>query len=90
MALFRYTLLRLLVFGVVAALCWIIGLRGFWLLLVAVFVSGLVSLVVLRRPRDEVSAGLSERLSTIRGRLDRTGHEDAWVDEQHKRDEEGR
>lgn len=82
MALLRYTLLRLLLFGVVAALSWIIGMRGFLLLLVAVFISGLISLFVLRGPRDEVSTGLAERLSTIRGRVDRTAEEDAWVDEQ--------
>lgn len=87
MALLRYTLLRLLLFAVVAALCWIVELRGFLLVLVAVFVSGLVSIVVLRRPRDEVSAGLSERLSTIRGRLDRTAEEDAW-DEARRLDQD--
>ena len=41
MAFLRYTLLRVLVFAVVGALLWIVGLRGFWLLLFAIFLSGL-------------------------------------------------
>lgn len=85
MALLRYTLLRLLLFGVVAALFWIVGLHDpLLLLLAAVFVSGLISLFVLRGPRDEVSTRLSDRLSTIHNRLDRTAEEDAWVDEQQR------
>ena len=89
MALVKYTLLRVLVFAVVAALSWLVGLRGFWLLLVAVFVSGLVSIVVLRRSRDEVSTSLSDRMSTIRTRLDdRTHAEDAWDDARRSDDQD--
>jgi hypothetical protein len=82
MALMRYTALRLLVFAVVAVLLWIVGLRGLWLLLVAVLVSGLVSLFVLNRSRDAVSAAYVERREKIKQRMaERTAAEDAWNDQ---------
>lgn len=83
MALLRYTLLRILLFLVVAALLWIVGVRGFWLLLLAIFVSGVVS-VVLSRSRDAASASLANRVSHVRRRMnERTAAEDAW-DEQRR------
>lgn len=82
MALVRYTALRLLVFAVVAALLWIFGLRGYWLLLVAVLLSGFVSLFVLNRSRDELSAAYVERRERIKQRMaERTAAEDAWNDQ---------
>jgi hypothetical protein len=82
MALVRYTALRFLVFVVVAALLWIFGLRGYWLLLVAVLLSGFVSLFVLNRSRDELSAAYVERRERIKQRMvERTAAEDAWNDE---------
>lgn len=81
MALVRYTALRLLVFAVAAALLWIAGLRGFYLLLVAVLVSGVVSLFALNRSRDTLSAAIVRRQQTIKQRsADRTAAEDAWND----------
>lgn len=81
MALLRYTALRALIFVIVAALLWIVGLRGFLLLLFALLVSGVVSLFVLNRSRDEVSATLVNRQQRIKQRLaDRTAAEDAWDD----------
>lgn len=77
MALLRYTALRVLVFGVVLALLWLVGLRGFLLLLTALLVSGIASLFVLRRSRDQLSASLDRRLTTIK---ERTTAEDAWDD----------
>ncbi|NEE00316.1 DUF4229 domain-containing protein [Phytoactinopolyspora halotolerans] len=86
MAVVRYTLLRLLIFAVIAALFWLIGFRGYVLLLSAVFASGVVSVVVLRRSRDDVSASLDARLSTIKDRLEsRTEAEDAWNDAERAR-----
>jgi hypothetical protein len=82
MALVRYTALRFLVFAVVAALLWIFGLRGYWLLLVAVLLSGFVSLFVLNRSRDELSAAYVERREKIKQRMaERAAAEDAWNDE---------
>ncbi len=82
MALLRYTALRFFVFAVVAALLWIFGLRGFWLLLVAIMVSGFASLFILNRSRDELSRAYVERRQKIKQRLaDRTAAEDAWNDD---------
>jgi hypothetical protein len=82
MTLLRYTALRLFIFAVVAALLWIFGLRGFWLLLVAIMVSGFASLFILNRSRDELSRALVERREKIKQRLaDRAAAEDAWNDE---------
>lgn len=90
MALLRYTLLRLLLFAVVAALCWVFGLRGFGLLLMAVLVSGILSIFVLSRSRDAVSTSLADRMSTIKDRMaERTAAEDAW-DDAHRGDDERR
>ncbi len=82
MALVRYTALRFLVFAVVAGLLWIFGLRGFWLVLVAILLSGFVSLFALNRSRDELSAAYVERRARIKQRMaERTAAEDAWNDE---------
>lgn len=89
MALLRYTLLRLLMLAVAGALLWLLGVRGFWLLLVAVFVSGVISIFVLSRSRDQVSAALHDRVGTINRRLqERAAAEDAW--DQERRDEQWR
>lgn len=81
MAVLRYTLLRALVLVVVGALAWLVGFRGFWLLLVAVFVSGVVSIFALRASRDQVSVTLDRRLATINQRIQqRAAAEDAWND----------
>ncbi|HJU96359.1 MAG TPA: DUF4229 domain-containing protein [Jiangellaceae bacterium] len=86
----RYTLLRVLLFLVVAALLWIAGMRGFWLLLIAIFVSGVVSVFVLSRSRDAASASLANRVSEVRRRMQqRTAAEDAW-DEQRRAGSDGR
>ncbi|PSK96374.1 uncharacterized protein DUF4229 [Haloactinopolyspora alba] len=83
MAVLRYTALRLLVLGAVAALLWLLGLRGLGLVFVAVFVSGLLSIFVLNRSREQFSAALDRRLSTIK---ERAAAEDAWDDA--RRDQE--
>lgn len=70
MALLRYTLLRLGLLAATAGLLWLVGLRGLPLLLVAFLVSGIISLVVLSKARDEVSVALSTRVGTINRRLD--------------------
>jgi hypothetical protein len=82
MALVRYTALRFLVFAVVAALLWIFGLRGFWLLLVAILLSGFVSLFVLNRSRDELSTAYVQRREKIKQRMaERAAAEDSWNDQ---------
>jgi hypothetical protein len=87
MAVLRYTLLRALILVVVGLLAWLAGFRGFWLLLTAFFVSGLVSIFALRGSRDEVSTSLDRRLTTINKRLQqRAAAEDAWNDAQRAAD----
>ncbi|WP_166356430.1 DUF4229 domain-containing protein [Phytoactinopolyspora limicola] len=82
MALLRYTFLRALILIVVGALLWLVGFRGFWLLLAAVFCSGIMSIFILRRSRDAASTALDRRVSTIRHRLaERTVAEDVWDEE---------
>ncbi|HEX2360696.1 MAG TPA: DUF4229 domain-containing protein [Jiangellaceae bacterium] len=84
MAFLRYTLLRVLLFFVVAALLWIVGLRGFWLLLVAILGSGVISIFALSRSRDAASMSLANRVAEVKRRVTRrAAAEDAW-DEQHR------
>lgn len=83
MAIVRYTLLRVLLFAAVAALLWLAGFRGYVLLLAAIFLSGVISVVALRRSRDAVSAALDARLSAIK---ERAAAEDAWDDERRDPD----
>ncbi|WP_053206233.1 DUF4229 domain-containing protein [Jiangella muralis] len=82
MAVLRYTLLRALVFVIIAALLWLVGLRGLVLVALGLVLSGLVSFFVLRSSRDQVSVAWDRRLRTIR---ERTAAEDAWDDEQRAR-----
>jgi Protein of unknown function (DUF4229) len=86
MAFLRYTLLRVLLFLAVAALLWIVGMRGVWLLLFAILGSGIISIFALSRSRDAASAALANRVATVRARMaERTAAEDAWDDEQRAR-----
>ncbi|GLW23658.1 MULTISPECIES: DUF4229 domain-containing protein [Microbispora] len=57
-----YTLSRLGLFAVAVGVLYLVGLRSFPLLLVAVLVSGLASYVLLSKQRDAVS----ERIATKR------------------------
>lgn len=84
MAFAKYTLLRVAVFAVVAGLLYVVGVRTWYALLpLAVFVSGLFSIFVLNRMRDEASTSLSNRLTTIKRRLDdATRAEDEWDERQ--------
>jgi hypothetical protein len=83
MAFLRYTLLRVLLFLVVAALLWIAGLRGFWLLLLAILGSGIISIFALSRSRDAASASLADRVAEAKRRTARRADaEDAWDEQQ--------
>jgi hypothetical protein len=84
MAFAKYTLMRVLVFAVVAGLLYVVGVRAAYILIpLAIFLSGLFSIFVLNHTRDEASASLSNRLSTIKGRLeDATRAEDDWDENQ--------
>jgi membrane protein implicated in regulation of membrane protease activity len=73
MALLRYTLLRLALLGLVAGILYLLGVRSFWLLLLAFLISGGISLFVLSSARDDVSRALSARNQTIHQRLEERG-----------------
>lgn len=70
MAILKYTALRLLLFAAAAGLLYLLGLRGFLLLAIAFLLSGFVSLVVLNRTRDDVSAAITHRISEVNRRID--------------------
>lgn len=91
MAFLRYTVLRVLLFLAVAALLWIVGIRGLWLVMFAILGSGIISVFALSRSRDAASAALANRMSTIKGRMaERASAEDAWDDEQRAKSADGR
>ncbi len=67
----RYTLLRLVMFLGCLVLLRLVGVRGFPLVVLAIFVSAMVSLVFFARQRDEVAGSLADRARRARERLDR-------------------
>lgn len=70
MALLKYSALRIGLLVVTGGVLWLVGLRGWLLLLVAFLVSGVVSIFALNRARDEVSASLVNRQAAIRRATD--------------------
>lgn len=63
MAVLKYTALRLLLFLAVAALLYAVGVRNLFVnAMLALLISGVVSLFVLDRARNEVSAGIERRI----------------------------
>jgi uncharacterized membrane protein len=78
-----YTSLRLTLFLLPFVALLAILRDVFWALLGAAVISGVTSLFVLSRRRDEMSAALAERQARAEERLqERAAAEDAWDDEQ--------
>ena len=78
-----YTLLRV---GLVLALWWLLQLvtplRGVLALVVAILVSGLLSLFLLNRPRQAMGEGVAGFFARMNARIDASAAaEDAWDDE---------
>jgi hypothetical protein len=72
-----YTLARSLLFLASAGVLYLLQLRGVWLLLGAIVVSGLASYALLSRQRDAMSAAVAERVERTRRRIDEgAGSED--------------
>jgi len=69
MALLKYTLLRLAVLAVTTGVLYLVNLRGWALLFAAFLASGLISIVLLSRARDEVSTSLVMRRQRIHERM---------------------
>jgi uncharacterized protein DUF4229 len=84
-----YTGLRIALLVVCLVVLYAIGFRGFTALLVALVVSGLLSLFLLARQRAAMSVAVDQRMSRLRTRMQaRTKAEDAYVDSRH--DDEAR
>jgi hypothetical protein len=67
-----YTLLRLAMLAAVAAVLYLVGLRGVWLLLFAFLVSGVISAFVLTRPREGAVLGITSAVKGVNARIDAT------------------
>jgi len=63
-----YTAGRVLVFAVLAALLWLVGLRGFVLVFAALAASIPASYFFLARQRDALAADLERRVTARRAR----------------------
>ena len=69
MALLKYTFLRLALLAVTAGVLYLVGLRDWMLLFAAFLLSGVISIVLLNRARDEVSTSFVARRERINERM---------------------
>jgi hypothetical protein len=69
-ATLTYTLLRILLFFAAAVVLALFGVHGITLLAVALIISSILSLPLLSRFRDRMSASLSRRVNSFHARLD--------------------
>jgi uncharacterized membrane protein len=69
-ATMAYTLLRLLLFFAVVLVLALFGVHGITLLVVALVVSSIISLPLLTKLRDRMSASLSGKIDGFQSRLD--------------------
>jgi membrane protein implicated in regulation of membrane protease activity len=69
-ATFSYTALRVLLFLAVALVLALLGLHGITLLAVALIISAILSLLLLSKLRDRMSASVANRIDRFRTRLD--------------------
>ena len=69
---FVYTMLRIAILAAVGAVRYLVGVRGVWLILFAFLVSGLISAVALRRPREGAVLGFTSAYQGINARIDAT------------------
>jgi hypothetical protein len=68
-ALAAYTLKRLLVLGVAVVICYLLGLRDLWLLVVSLLGSGAISLLLLNKDRDLASSAVFDWSKRFNQRL---------------------
>jgi hypothetical protein len=69
-ATLSYTLLRILLFLAAALVLALFGVHGFTLLVVALIISSLISVPLLSRLRDRMSAALTKRVDGFSAKLD--------------------
>ena len=94
--LLKFTVLRFALFVAALVVLALLGARGWLLLLLAAFVSLLLSYVLLRGPREELTASIAARAGQRNGAGRRQGHrlkadvdaevEDAEIERAEKRD----
>ena len=65
-------MLRIAILAAVGAVLYLVGVRGVWLILFAFLVSGLISAVALRRPREGAVLGFTSAYQGINARIDAT------------------
>lgn len=82
LAFLRYSTLRFVVLLVVGAACYLAGLRGLPLLLVAFIGSGALSLFVLNRQRDALGESVGGLLGHINARIDASARAEDVDDDQ--------
>jgi hypothetical protein len=83
-AVLVYTAARLALFAGCLALAWLVGLRGGLMVLVALVVSGVLSLFLLQPQRLAMSGAVERSFARGRARMQaRTAAEDAYVDRLH-------
>jgi hypothetical protein len=69
-AIFVYSFLRLLILGSFLAVGYLIGLRGITLLVVSFLSSGIVSLFVLNKKRDQLSSSVFNVFKKVNNKID--------------------
>jgi Protein of unknown function (DUF4229) len=72
----RYALLRLLVLVAVAGVLYVVGMRGWLLAFTAVLVSGIVSLFLFMKQRNDAAVNLEHKVDSWKHRH---AHEDAGL-----------
>lgn len=83
-----YSLARLALLAIFLGAGYLVGLRGFLLIVVAFVVSAVASLFLLDSLRDDVSLGVFSAKQKIDKRIDAsTAAEDAWIEEQLRKQE---
>jgi hypothetical protein len=82
MSILIYTLLRLFILIAFLGAGYLIGFRGILLLVVAFLASGIVSLFVLSKTRDEFSNFVANKLTALNKKIDSAGEkEDKIINE---------
>jgi uncharacterized oligopeptide transporter (OPT) family protein len=78
---FIYTFLRILILASFLGVGYLVGLRGVLLLVIGFLASGIVSLFVLSKTRDQLSASISSGFQRVNKRIaDAADKEDRMID----------
>ena len=79
--IFIYTFLRILILASFLGVGYLVGLRGVLLLLIGFLTSGIVSLFVLSKTRDQLSASIFSGFQKVNKKIaDAANKEDKMID----------